>query len=103
MEIQITSRGETKASQSLQDAIYSEIESLKKYYDRITSCHVILDKERNQDIVEIVLHIAGHTVAAKAKAENVGKAIDESISKVERQLKKINEKLKNHKNSKCEK
>ena len=32
--------------------------------------------------------MAGHTVAAKAKAENLGKAIDAVITKVERQLKK---------------
>jgi putative sigma-54 modulation protein len=96
MEIQITSRHE-KASQSLQDTITAEIDGLQKYYDRISSCHVILDKERGKEIVEIVIHMAGHTVAATAKAENLGKAIDAAITKVERQLKKINEKIKSHK------
>jgi ribosomal subunit interface protein len=47
--------------------------------------------------MEIVIHMAGHTVAATAKAENLGKAIDAAITKVERQLKKINEKIKSHK------
>jgi putative sigma-54 modulation protein len=96
MEIQITSRHE-KATQSLQDTISSELEGLQKFYDRITSCHVVLDKERGKEIMEIVVHMAGHTVAATAKAENMGKAIDSAITKVERQLKKINEKIKSHK------
>ncbi len=102
MEIQITSRHE-KASQSLQDTITAELEGLQKFYDRITSCHVILDKERGKEIVEAVIHMAGHTVAAKAKAENLGKAIDAVITKVERQLKKINEKIKNHKGGRPQK
>ncbi|HUI92909.1 MAG TPA: ribosome-associated translation inhibitor RaiA [Chitinivibrionales bacterium] len=96
MEIQITSRHE-KASQSLQDTITAEMEGLQKYYDRISSCHVILDKERGKEIMEIVIHMAGHTVAAVAKAENLGKAMDAAIIKIERQLKKINEKIKSHK------
>ena len=54
MEIQITSRHE-KASQSLQDTITAELEGLQKFYDRITSCHVILDKERGKEIVEAVI------------------------------------------------
>ncbi len=96
MEIQITSRHE-KASQSLQDTLTAELEGLQRFYDRITSCHVVLDKERGKEIIEIVVHMAGHTVAGNAKAENLGKAIDLAITKVERQLKKINEKIKSHK------
>ena len=96
MEIQITSRHE-KASQSLQDTLTAELEGLQRFYDRITSCHVVLDKERGKEIMEIVVHMAGHTVAGNAKAENLGKAIDLAITKVERQLKKINEKIKSHK------
>jgi len=49
------------------------------------------------DSIEVVLNMAGHTVTATAKAENVGKAIDEALTKTERQLKKINEILKEHK------
>ena len=96
MEIQITSRHE-KASQSLQDTITAELEGLQKFYDRITSCHVVLDKERGKEMMEVVVHMAGHTIAGTAKAENLGKAIDLAIAKVERQLKKISEKIKSHK------
>ena len=98
MEIQITSRHE-KTSQSLHDKITAELEGLQKFYDRITSCHVVLDKQRGKEIMEVVVHMAGHTVAATAKAENLGKAIDATVTKVERQLKKINEKIKSHKSS----
>jgi putative sigma-54 modulation protein len=97
MEIQITSRHE-KASASLQETIAEEFGKLERYYDKITSCHVIIDSERGMDILEVVLTLAGHTVTAAAKAANIGKALDEAFMKVERQLEKISGKRKNHKN-----
>jgi putative sigma-54 modulation protein len=99
MEIQITSRHE-KASQSLQDTITDELNKLEKYYDRITSCHVVLDAQRGMEIMEVVMNMAGHTITASAKADNLGKTIDSVITKVERQLKKISEKIKTHKGKK---
>ena len=96
MEIQITSRHH-KASQTLQDTITSEINKMEKFSEKITSCHVILDSEHLVQKVEITMHAFGHQVVANAKDENIGKAFDSALEKVERQLKKINEKIKNHK------
>jgi putative sigma-54 modulation protein len=97
MEIQITSRHTNKASQTLQDAITAELQKMEKYFDKITSCHVILDSENVDKTVEITMNALGHQLVATAKAENIGKAIDEALEKTERQLKKLNEKIKNHK------
>jgi len=96
MEIRITSR-HTKASQDLQDTITAEINKLEKFFDKITSCHVVLDSESTDKTVEITMHAQGHEVVGFAKAENLGKAIDEAVEKVGRQLKKLNEKAKSHK------
>ncbi len=96
MEIQITSR-RTKASQTLQDTIADELGKLEKYTDKIISCHVILDSENLDKIVEISMNTHGHQVVGTAKAENVGKALNAAIEKVQRQLKKLNQKIKSHK------
>jgi len=96
MEIQITAR-HTKASQSLQDTITAELEKIGKYFDKIVSCHVVLDSEHVDKTAEITLNTLGHQIVASAKAENIGKAFDEALVKAERQLKKHNEKIKNHK------
>lgn len=96
MEVKITSRHD-KVSQSLQEAITKDINKLNKFFDRITSCHVILDTEHVDKKVEINMALAGHTVVATAKAENIGKAFDDALNKIERQLKKVNQKIKNHK------
>ncbi|HEX2956716.1 MAG TPA: ribosome-associated translation inhibitor RaiA [Chitinispirillaceae bacterium] len=96
MEIQITSR-HTKASQTLQDTLTAELQRMEKFIDNITSCHVILDSEHVDKTVEITMNVAGHQIVANAKADNLGKAIDDALIKTERQLKKLNDKLKNHK------
>ncbi|MCL2183338.1 MAG: ribosome-associated translation inhibitor RaiA [Chitinispirillia bacterium] len=96
MEIQITSR-HTKASQDLQDTIAAEVSKLEKFYDKITSCHVILDAENLDKKVEITIHVQGHQVVGEARADNLGKAIDDAVAKVEKQLKKLNAKEKSHK------
>jgi ribosomal subunit interface protein len=96
MEIRITSRHE-KASPSLQDTITAELNKIEKYSEKITSCHVILDSEILEKKVEITMHAFNREVVAVAKAENIGKAFDAALVKVERQLKKINEKIKDHK------
>lgn len=98
MEIRITSRHE-KASPSLQDAMTAELDKLVKYSEKITSCHVILDSEHVDKKVEITMHVFNREVVAVAKAENVGKAFYLALDKVERQLKKINEKIKDHKHA----
>ncbi len=101
MEIQITSR-HAKASQNLQETITAELNRLEKFFDKITSCHVILDSEHMDKKVEITMNTLGHQIVGTAKAENLGKAIDGAVEKVERQLKKLNQKIKNHKSEKTE-
>ncbi len=96
MEIQITSR-HNKASQKLQDNITAELKKMERFYDKITSCRVVLDSEHVDKIVEISMTTQGHQLIATAKADNLGKAIDSALAKTERQLKKLNQKIKSHK------
>lgn len=96
MEIQITSR-HAKASQSLQDIITAELQKLGKFFDKIISCHVILDSEHVDKVAEITINTLGNQIVGSAKAENIGKAFDGALTKAERQLKKLSEKIKNHK------
>ena len=96
MNIQITSR-HSKVSQSTHDYLKAELQNLEKYYDRMTSSHVILDTEHINKIVEIIINVRGLTVSAKAKSDTLGKSVDIALGKITRQLKKLNQKLKDHK------
>ena len=98
MEIRITSRHQ-KASPSLQDTIVAELNKLERFSEKITSCHVIIGSERVDQTVEITMHAFDHQLVALGKAENIGKAFDSALEKIERQLIKINQKIKNHKHA----
>ena len=99
MNIQITSR-RSKVSKQTQDYLKSELRNLERFNDRMTSSHVILDSEHINKIVEIIINVQGSTVNAKAKSDNLGKSVDMALQKITRQLKKFNQKIKNHKNVK---
>ncbi|MBD3316502.1 MAG: ribosome-associated translation inhibitor RaiA [Chitinivibrionales bacterium] len=99
MNIQITAR-HRRASQSLKDTITEDLLRLEKFSEKITSCHAIIDNESELKTMEVNLTARGVVLTAKAKAENLPKAEALVIDKLERQLKKLNEKVKNHKVSK---
>lgn len=99
MNIQITSR-HAKASASLQDAITGQLEALERFYDKITSFHVILDTDGLDKTIEIVANVQGKSIIAKAKAENTPTVVAAGVEKMEHQLKKLNEMVKDHKDHK---
>ncbi len=96
MNVQITSR-HSKVSQDTQNFIKDELARLEKFSDMIQSCHVIIDTERKVKVVELVAKLNGTSVTAKATEDNIGKAVDSALHKIARQLKKYNERLKDHK------
>jgi putative sigma-54 modulation protein len=101
MNIQITARHDRHVSDETKDFIEAEIESLAKFYDKITSAQVVVDQEEHkngkEDLVEINLGVDGQQLSAKAIDENLGKAFDAAVEKITRQLKKKNDKVKSHK------
>ncbi len=102
MDIQITTRHDIKATASTKEMINKKLSKLDKFTEKFTSCHVVLDSESVYKVVEIVMNGRSKTVTALAKEENMGKAIDEAVDKAQRQLRKINTKIKDHKAPKPE-
>ena len=96
MEIQITRR-HVEVPSEMQDIIHEKLGKIEKFYEKITSCHVILDSEHTDKTAEIVVSIMGGTLTARAKADKLLAAVESAVAKLERQLKKSNEKVKNHK------
>ncbi len=97
MQVNVTGR-HFDASMELKSNIEAQILSLSKFNDRITGAHIVLDKQPNDTASALAeLAIAGHgTLSVTGEAESVGKAIDEMFDKLERALKKENEKAKEH-------
>ncbi len=97
MKIQITAR-HFHASSQLHQNLQENLEKMAKFNDSITGVHVILDAEKSGvNKAEGIVKILDKSVCAVAEDETMGKAIEAMLEKVERQLKKENEKLKGHK------
>ena len=100
MKVQVTARHERKISDDTKVFIDGEIENLTKFYDKITSVQVILDKQArkdgNEDSVDIIVNIDKSQLVGKSSAENMIKAFDDAKEKIIKQLKKYDEIRKSH-------
>lgn len=86
----------TKITEETKDHIIRSCTKLEHYFDRILDCEVILDKEKHNDKVEIIVKVPQHTFTATAEADNLYKALAEAEAKVESQLKKHHDRLVSH-------
>lgn len=96
MNIQITGR-HFDASQELQKHVTEKMESLSKFYEKITNVDVILDYiGDHKRKVEINVSILNKNLSSHAEENTMNEAINHSIERMIRQLKKENSKLKEH-------
>jgi putative sigma-54 modulation protein len=97
MNIQFTAR-RFHASDAMKESVIARAQDLTRYYENITSAHVILDAEDEiRKKAEVVLNTKRKSITGKAENEKMGAAIDAAFDKVETQLKKVNQKIKEHK------
>jgi putative sigma-54 modulation protein len=97
MQVQITAR-HYQASRTLHKNLVESMEKLGRFNDSITGIHIILDAgQAGLARAEGIVNIRDKSVVAHAEEGTMGKAIEMMLDKVERQLKKENEKLKIHK------
>lgn len=73
-----------------------KLEKLDRHYDRITGVHVVFNVEKLSQIVEATVHVAHAELHARAESENMYNALDELIDKLDRQLIKHKEKMRDH-------
>jgi len=79
--------------------VYAEerIQRLKKYLDAPAEAHIVVSMEKFRHFAEINLNSSGWNINAKEEAKDMHLAIDSCIEKIERQLKKQIEKIREHK------
>jgi putative sigma-54 modulation protein len=96
MKISVTFRnGEGEKWQK----VYAEerIQKLKKYLDTPAEAHIIVSTEKFRNFAEINLSANGWNINAKEEAKDMHLAVDGCIEKIEKQLKKQREKIREHK------
>ncbi len=95
MQMQITGR-HVEVTDSLKQYVEEKVNKVAKYFDNITHAKVVLDVEREKHQVEVLLNLPGQDIVAKADHTDMYAAVDLVEEKLETQVKKYKQKMKNH-------
>lgn len=96
MEITLSVR-HGDAPDTLKQYVREQVEGLTKYFDRLVEADIILDEEtRQRFIAEVRVHSSNDTHFASSEAGDFRSAIDATIDKLRRQLKRHKGKLQKH-------
>ena len=85
-----------EVTDSLKDYVTTKLERLGHHHERITSTHVILWVDKLIQKAEATLHVSGKDIFADAIHDDLYAAIDALADKLDRQLIKHKEKMRNH-------
>jgi putative sigma-54 modulation protein len=95
MDFEITVRHH-ELPERIKNYAANEVKKLGKIFDKIVTAKIIIDKQKDDEIVELAIHISGKDFIAKENGAEITKLIDSVVDKVGRQLKRYKEKRKNH-------
>jgi putative sigma-54 modulation protein len=95
MQINLTGR-HLDITDAIRSYVQSKFERLERHFDHVTNVHVILSVEKLRQKAEASMHISGHDVFADSEHEDMYAAIDTLIDKLDRQVLRHKEKMKNH-------
>ena len=96
MQVNVSSR-HTSISPDLKDYAIDRMEQLGKYSEHITNVDIIIDQEKDNHKVEVVAHVGhGSTLIAKHTGEMLSAVVDATLDKLERQVRKLKDRKRQH-------
>jgi putative sigma-54 modulation protein len=95
MQLSITFR-QMDPSDFLREYTREKVERVNKYFDRAGEAHVVLSLERHLHNAEIQIQSGRWVLRGREKSEDMYASIDLAMEKIERQLRRHKERLKNH-------
>lgn len=81
---------------SLRDHVNNKFEKLTRHFDQVTNVHVVLTVEKQRHKAEATVHVSGADLFASDENENMYTAIEHLVNKLDRQIIKHKDKLKDH-------
>lgn len=97
LQIDVTAR-HGHVSDGMREYAVKKAEKLSRFHDRLTRIQIITDDPKGEREVEMIVHVdAGGTFVAKERAGAFHEAVDLLVEKLEKQLKRDKERLKDHK------
>ena len=95
--IEITSRHE-QVSERMREHAMRKVVKLVRFHTRISRIQIVVSNPHESPEVELIVHVdSGATMVARERSDHFNNAIDSLVVKMERQLKKDQEKRKSHK------
>jgi putative sigma-54 modulation protein len=81
---------------ALRSYVSDKFERLERHFDNVIDVHVILTVEKLQQKAEANMQVSGNKIFADAIDQDMYAAIDALVDKLDRQVVKHKEKLKDH-------
>ncbi|CEK09678.1 ribosome hibernation-promoting factor, HPF/YfiA family [Legionella hackeliae] len=95
MQISFTGHN-VEVTPALRTFTVEKFNKLDRHFDKITSIHVVFDIEKLSQIAEATIQVVKGELHARAESEDMYAAIDALIDKLDRQLIKHKEKIRDH-------
>lgn len=95
MRIHVTAR-HLKLTKPLRDYVEEKVGRAQRYFDHIVWAQVVLEVEKKAHTCEIVLHASRQTFRSLARGQDLYAAVDLSSDRIDAQLRKFKEKIRNH-------
>ena len=83
-------------TEALKSYAQEKLDRIQKHFDHVTNTNVVLRVEKERHIVEATIHTKGAALHAEAEGTDMYAAIDALTDRLDRQVKKHNEKMTNH-------
>jgi len=95
MQINLTGH-HVEITDSLRQYVNDKVGRLDKHFDKVSNTHVILSVENVRHKAEATVNMSGNNIFAESTEDDMYAAIDSLTDKLDRQVKKHKEKVKNH-------
>jgi putative sigma-54 modulation protein len=99
MQINIVAR-HLELTPAIAEYVKKKVEKCSKYTNNVVWIQVVLSVEKYRQLCEIILHAEKTTYRSKQESTDLYAAIDMSVDRMEKQLKKFKEMYKVHRKSK---
>lgn len=93
MNVQITAKN-LELTDALKDYVKKKMTRIEKYFDYVLDISVVLEIQKNVHTAEILVNAKGVFLKGLERSEDLYASIDLAVDKIERQLAKYKEKLK---------
>ena len=84
-------------TEELKSFTAKEIDKLEKYFNNIIDTHLILDAEKSRMTAELKVKVQGTVLTSKVRSFDMYESVEKVINKMEQQLKRYKERLKDKK------